>query len=191
MHGLEKSVREPENTTLKAPASKNLCNVRVYKQSKRFVMKFVCDEMLKRLGRWLRAAGYDTVIKEDGADDRQLLNLALRENRLLITRDAKLIEFRDAPGTVVLLRANNLEDCIRELTQRLKIDWFYRPFSRCMICNNPITVAPAQKWNELPNSVRSHIRHLYYCPHCDQLFWEGGHVQRMQRKLALWQTFAG
>jgi hypothetical protein len=29
MHGLEKSVREPENTTLKAPASKNLCNVRV------------------------------------------------------------------------------------------------------------------------------------------------------------------
>jgi hypothetical protein len=31
MHGLEKSVREPENTTLKAPASKNSCNVRVYR----------------------------------------------------------------------------------------------------------------------------------------------------------------
>jgi predicted metal-dependent hydrolase len=30
MHGLEKFAREPENTTLKAPASKNLCNVRVY-----------------------------------------------------------------------------------------------------------------------------------------------------------------
>jgi hypothetical protein len=26
---LEKPVRDPENTTLKAPASKNLCNVRV------------------------------------------------------------------------------------------------------------------------------------------------------------------
>jgi hypothetical protein len=29
MHGLEKSAREPENTTLKTPASKNLCIVRV------------------------------------------------------------------------------------------------------------------------------------------------------------------
>jgi hypothetical protein len=29
MHGLEKSVRDPENTALKAPASKNLCNARV------------------------------------------------------------------------------------------------------------------------------------------------------------------
>jgi hypothetical protein len=27
---LEKPVRDPENTTLKAPASKNLCNVRVH-----------------------------------------------------------------------------------------------------------------------------------------------------------------
>jgi hypothetical protein len=26
---LEKPVRDPENTTLKAPASKNLCNIRV------------------------------------------------------------------------------------------------------------------------------------------------------------------
>jgi hypothetical protein len=30
MIGLEKSVRDPENTTLKAPASKNLCHARVY-----------------------------------------------------------------------------------------------------------------------------------------------------------------
>jgi hypothetical protein len=29
MIGLEKSVRDPENTTLKAPASKNLCHARV------------------------------------------------------------------------------------------------------------------------------------------------------------------
>ena len=25
-------------------------------------MKFLCDEMLKGLGRWLRVAGYDTVM---------------------------------------------------------------------------------------------------------------------------------
>jgi hypothetical protein len=40
MHGLEKSVRDPENTSLKAPASKNLCNVRVY-----FVARMKCNEI--------------------------------------------------------------------------------------------------------------------------------------------------
>jgi hypothetical protein len=30
------------------------------------VPRFLCDEMLRGLGRWLRAAGYDTVIAEVG-----------------------------------------------------------------------------------------------------------------------------
>jgi hypothetical protein len=30
------------------------------------VPRFLCDEMLHGLGRWLRAAGYDTVIAESG-----------------------------------------------------------------------------------------------------------------------------
>jgi uncharacterized protein len=29
-------------------------------------LRFLCDEMLRGLGRWLRAAGYDTVIADGG-----------------------------------------------------------------------------------------------------------------------------
>jgi hypothetical protein len=36
------------------------------------VMRFVCDEMLRGLGRWLCAAGYDTAIAEGGLPDRIL-----------------------------------------------------------------------------------------------------------------------
>ena len=35
-------------------------------------MRLLCDEMLARLGRWLRAAGYDTEIATGGASDRAL-----------------------------------------------------------------------------------------------------------------------
>lgn len=93
-------------------------------------MKFLCDEMLKRLGRWLRAAGYDTVIEGDGVSDRDLIQRAVREGRLLITRDRKLMEFREAPGVVILLRSNAVQDCIQELTGRLGIDWTFQPFTR-------------------------------------------------------------
>ena len=39
-------------------------------------MKLLCDEMLKGLARWLRAAGHDTELAEDGTSDRALINHA-------------------------------------------------------------------------------------------------------------------
>ena len=40
-----------------------------------------------RLAKWLRAMGYDTIFpKENG--DNELVRIALRENRVLVTRDA-------------------------------------------------------------------------------------------------------
>ena len=53
-------------------------------------MRLICDEMLLRLGRWLRAAGYDTVIAEGGMDDATLIARCAAENRVLLTRDREL-----------------------------------------------------------------------------------------------------
>ena len=52
----------------------------------------LCDEMLKGIGRWLRAAGYDVAIVDDGVHDDDLLARACAENRLLLTCDRR-------PGT--------------------------------------------------------------------------------------------
>ena len=42
-------------------------------------LRLLCDEMLKGVGRWLRAAGYDAAIVDDGAGDDALLARAHRE----------------------------------------------------------------------------------------------------------------
>ena len=55
--------------------------------------------MLQRLGRWLRAAGYDTLIARNAESDYELLRQALDEGRLLITRDRELAKHRRAAGT--------------------------------------------------------------------------------------------
>ncbi|MBX6323464.1 MAG: hypothetical protein IRY94_16695, partial [Rhodospirillaceae bacterium] len=47
---------------------------------------FLCDHMLIRLGRWLRAAGDDTAIAPGTMPDTAVLAWALRDSRLLLTR---------------------------------------------------------------------------------------------------------
>jgi uncharacterized protein with PIN domain len=149
------------------------------------VPRFLCDEMLKGLGRWLRAAGYDTLILEDGEDDAALLQRAVEEGRLLLTRDRPLLEYRDAPGTVILLHCNELAECAGELSRLLDIDWQYRPFSRCMVCNTPLLTATPEQRLQVPEDARGDERVLY-CPQCDKFYWEGSHVRRMRKRLGRW-----
>jgi uncharacterized protein with PIN domain len=147
--------------------------------------------MLKRLARWLRAAGYDTLIQENGGSDRAMLKLARRDGRLLITRDRKLTEFRGAANHVVLLHGNTLEACIEELSQRLALDWLYKPFTRCLICNTVLAEAEAGAWATIPQHSRAHVEKLLVCSTCARLYWEGGHVRRMRARLAEWQSRRG
>jgi Mut7-C RNAse domain len=59
-------------------------------------LRFLCDEMLAGLGRWLRIAGYDTAIADCGRRDRDLVEQAHAEQRILLTRDRRLVEIRRA-----------------------------------------------------------------------------------------------
>lgn len=152
------------------------------------IYQFLCDEMLRKLGHWLRAAGYDTDIAEEGTNDRTLLNQAVGEKRLLITRDRKLTEFREARGTVVLLHSNSMHDCAKELQKRLSINWLINPFSRCLLCNTPLTIADARWIEKVPEQSRRSITQLFYCPHCDKLYWEGSHVRRLRNMFSHWMN---
>ena len=144
---------------------------------------FLCDEMLARLGRWLRAAGYDTAIAEPGETDGQLMQQACDEDRLFITRDRKMQEYRDAPGRVVLIEANQLADQIKELSWLSNIDWLCNPFSRCLECNGELVEAgEEQRLRVPPDSLRSDET-LLYCPHCDKPYWNGSHVHHMRERL--------
>jgi uncharacterized protein with PIN domain len=145
-------------------------------------MKLLCDEMLKGLARWLRTSGYDVVMEPDGQSDRHLVKRALNEGRLLLTRDRYLLRIRDAERVVVLVEGNGLESCAREITGKLGIDWLHDPFSRCTLCNTPLI--EAGRGTGVPHDVE----HALLCPHCNKYYWQGGHVERMRRKLELWQS---
>lgn len=145
--------------------------------------RFLCDEMLARLGRWLRAAGYDTAIAEPGDNDANLIQQACDEDRLLITRDRKMQEYREASGRVVLVEANQLPDQLKELSWLCNIDWLCHPFSRCLECNGELQKAGEEQRQRVPPDSLRDDEILLYCPRCDKPYWNGSHVHRMRTKL--------
>lgn len=149
-------------------------------------MKFLCDQMLARLGRWLRAAGYDTLIVERSLPDKQILEEAIKERRLLLTRDKHFQDFHDAPGVVIWLQANELEECVKEMGQKIDVNWLNNPFSRCLICNHELEMIDPSAFPQIPEDVRKRTQQFWYCKNCDKVFWEGSHTARMRQQLQAW-----
>lgn len=149
--------------------------------------RLLCDEMLVQLGHWLRAAGYDTLVAHRRAQDRNLVARAMIDGRVLLTRDHKLCEIRDATRCAILLHGEGIEEWVREVTPRLDIDWLARPFSRCLVCNTPLQPAPDLARGRLPQAVLETVEPINYCRQCDKLYWAGGHVRRMLRQLEAWK----
>ena len=146
-------------------------------------MKFLCDSMLAHIGRRLRMAGYDTVIAKGGESDHELVLRAREENRTLLSGDRQMRERKAAKSVLVFLPGNEEESWVRHLSQVLGVDWLHAPFTRCLECNLILESPPSEKISELPEPIKQQGFSFRYCPGCDKIFWEGGHVQRMRERL--------
>ncbi len=146
--------------------------------------RFLCDAMLQRLGHWLRTAGYDVVMAAEGEADYARLRRAIDDGRILLTRDPALAKMRRAEKSVVVLQSDNLEGCAQELTERLAINWQLDPFGRCLQCNSLLASASQVTQAVVPEEID---RPLYYCPGCQQVFWDDSNVSRMRTHLSRWQ----
>ena len=92
------------------------------------------DINVGRLAKWLRAMGYDTIFpKENG--DNELVRIALRENRVLVTRDAGIAlrrVVRLGQMSVALIEKDDLRSQLKQLVQDLELD-LSGGFSLCML----------------------------------------------------------
>ncbi|HVK56962.1 MAG TPA: Mut7-C RNAse domain-containing protein [Burkholderiales bacterium] len=148
--------------------------------------RFLCDEMLGRLARYLRAAGYDTLLASGGLPDREWLIAARASDRYFLTMDREVLNHKAAAGIAVLFPHGDLDKLARILDERFGIDWLARAFTRCLVDNSllvPVTVAEHQL---LPSVVdtTSALR----CPQCQRLFWAGSHYRGMLARMTRWQA---
>jgi uncharacterized protein with PIN domain len=152
-------------------------------------VRLLCDEMLARLGRWLRAAGYDTEIAQGSTSDKALVAQCAAEGRVLLTRDRHLAEIAAARGVCVLrLADSSIEVQARTLRHEFGINWQYAPFTRCLVDNAPLGPAAPEAASKVPPSSRATGGPLRVCPSCGRLYWPGGHVRRMLARLSSFNT---
>ncbi|MDB5463018.1 MAG: hypothetical protein JWP28_76 [Phenylobacterium sp.] len=144
-------------------------------------MRFLCDEMLVRLARLLRAAGYDTYLASGGEADAALLHLAREEGRMVLTRDKRLAA---ASPDSVLIEGLGVEQEALSLSDAVPIGWDADPFSRCVMDNARLREASAPEVARMPTSVRTGEGPFRACPACGRLYWPGSHVRRMNARLA-------
>ena len=133
----------------------------------------------------MRVLGYDALFL---ADDNELLRIALREGRIIETRDSGLAERHLATSgrlTVVLIRDDHLKGQLSQMVRSLDLD-ATRPFSRCIRCNEPLgSLSRESVKDRVPDYVYKTQQEYAGCPLCHKIFWRGTHWANMQRDLAL------
>jgi uncharacterized protein len=146
----------------------------------RSAMRFLCDEMLVRLARLLRAAGYDTYLAANAEKDEALLKIARNEGRILLTKDKRLAA---AAEESVIIKGWHVEAEARCLTDSVVMDWDYAPFTRCVMDNARLRDATTAEVERMPPKARQGPGPFRACPACGRLYWPGSHVRRMGSRL--------
>lgn len=145
--------------------------------------RFVLDNHLGKLAAYLRMLGMDTLYRSDYQDD-DLANISDEENRILLTRDRRLL----------MRKIIHYGYCVRNLDPKLQLIEVMRrynlygtedPFQRCLNCNSPLGQVPKMSiLGRLQKLTKRYYNDFKICPKCDQIYWKGSHYERMERFLA-------
>lgn len=150
--------------------------------------RFLCDEMLGRLCRYLRAAGYDTLLASGGRRDREWLQLCHEEGRYFLTQDRLVREHKAAHEVALILPQGDLEALAAQLSEHFRLDWLGGSFTRCIVDNTLLLPADAEALKRIPPDAVRPDEPLARCPACGRVYWQGSHYKRMRARLARWQA---
>ena len=148
-------------------------------------LRFITDGMLGKLTRWLRMLGHDVEYSKS-LDDKELIERAKTENRILLTRDLKLYQQAITQGANAFLvegttEARRLAQLSKRFNFKLKIDVL---ISRCPKCNTPIKpVSKEEVIDRIPKATALYYNEFWKCPSCEQTYWRGAHWKRIEKTL--------
>lgn len=148
-------------------------------------MKFIADGMLGKLTRWLRILGQN-VKYSNNLDDSQLITIAKKERRILLTRDLELYQQATAKGVNAFYVDGKTEaEKLAQLAQRFKIELeIDMEKSRCPKCNTRVKPIPKEEViDKVEKSTFEYYDQFWKCPKCKQIYWQGAHWTRIRKTL--------
>ena len=149
--------------------------------------RWMADEMVGRLARYLRMVGCDTTYAR-GLSDDEIVDLARSEERVVLTRDRRLAARAER---ALLLTSPQLPDQWRAVRGAFPDVPTDVRFERCTECNGllsrvtePATEGPdtAVPWDRVAAGLA-----LYRCRSCRHVYWEGSHTADVRSRIAAWE----
>lgn len=150
------------------------------------IMRFVADSMLGRLTRWLRLSGYDVEYSSMGLGDAEILDLASKDKRVLLTRDLNLYQGAEKRGvSAVLVESGDIVEQLKQLIDNQGVSLSSTPlFSRCPVCNGEIIAAKKETLEGvLPGSLLRKVKEFWQCSVCEKVYWEGRHWEKIKKTI--------
>jgi uncharacterized protein with PIN domain len=148
-------------------------------------MRYICDDNLGKLAKWLRMLGYDTLFF-DPIEDGELVSKALKDNRVVLSRDTQLSRFKmKLDQSLLLIKSDKPLEQLKQVVRHFKL----KPdknllFSRCLVCNQSLQKVDKEKIkNRLYPYVYQTQDDFMLCPQCDRIYWPATHVERMVETL--------
>lgn len=140
--------------------------------------RFVLDGHLGRLAAYLRMLGFD-VLYRNNYDDEELADISAVEDRILLTRDRRLL-MRKAVRYGYCLRSLDSLKQVGEVIRRFDLLNLTLPFRRCLRCNTPLEVVTKEMvLDQLQPLTRKYYEEFRRCPTCGQIYWKGSHYEHM------------
>jgi uncharacterized protein with PIN domain len=144
--------------------------------------KFIADINLGNIVKYMRALGFDLFF-DSLLSTREIIEISKRENRIILTKDSKLLKFKDVSHGIFIRSGTTIEQ-IRRIINYLDIKDDIKPFSRCLQCNTTLDVVPKEKiLNQIPPMTIEFCDEYVQCQSCDKIYWKGTHFINMMRVL--------
>ena len=147
-----------------------------------YLPSFLADAMLGDIARKLRILGYDTTYIKDTSDSC-VLQAALKEKRILLTRDKELFKRVVKRGIQgILLEKQDETDNIAYALTKNKIYCvsFDARTARCSLCNGILEPrSSTEVKRRLPRKVVNTHNKFFQCSDCGKAYWEGSHISRL------------
>jgi uncharacterized protein with PIN domain len=148
-------------------------------------LKFIVDNNVGKLAKWLRIMGHDTLFFN--GDDADMIATALTEDRVILTRDTQIMKRRvvvNGQLKAILIHSDKPELQMNQVVDTLDLNQQFKPFTICLECNKHLLERSKYQIKDLvpPYVFRTQSQYME-CPTCHRIYWRGTHWQAMTKKL--------
>jgi uncharacterized protein with PIN domain len=143
-------------------------------------IRFLLDNHLGRLARYMRLLGFDTLYFNNQFDDEELSNLSHASQRVLLSRDRGLLK-RSQVIYGYCLRSLDSYEQLKSVILRYHLAEKIEPWKRCLRCNGILQPVDKQVIiNQLEPKTKRYFHDFQQCKSCGQIYWRGSHTHHLQ-----------